>query len=122
MAQRATDRLRDDVARRVMGWTTARIPWAYDQSTVCWHNPDDVPVVPRAAWRPDADERQCARVLERMLELGFDFSLAIEGGEARARFGRGGAYGSGAAHRDRRTALLLAALDALDASGDPGAR
>ena len=105
--------LREETARLVMGWRTVRIPWAYNGVADCWETSKDVPVMTCHSWRPDEDDTQCMRVVDRMVELGFVCSMVIESGRTGAAFGRGGVLRPIVENNDRRIGLLHAALDAV---------
>ena len=113
MAIEERTRLREESARLVMGWRPVRIPWAYSGVADCWENSDDIPVMTCHAWRPDEDDTQCMRVVDRMVELGFVCSLVIEPGRVGAAFGNQGVLPSPLEHPDRRIGLLRAAVDAM---------
>ncbi len=121
MTQSEREALREDVARLVMGWTTRRIPWAYSGSVIVWHGSGDIPVMTWHSWRPDENDGQCMKVLDRMVELGFDYRVSAAAGEARVAFGNDGALTHEAKSADRRIALLEAAVAALStrARGGP---
>ena len=108
--------LREESARLVMGWRTVRIPWAYSGIAECWETSDDIPIMTCHAWRPDEDDAQCMRVVDRMVELGFVCSMVIESGRVGAAFGSGGVLPLPVEHADRRIGLLHAAVDAVRAS------
>ena len=112
MTEEQLNALRDAVARDVMGWTDRRVPWAYSDSTVCWHC-NDVAVITRHAWRPDADDRQSSQVLDRMLALGFRCSIEVEADQTVVGFSGTDADSGPVTHADRRIALLQAALTVL---------
>jgi hypothetical protein len=122
-AHRATDEareaLRDDIAARVMGWTSGRVAWAYDGAAMLWHSADGIPLLPRDAWRPDQNDAQAMQVLERMVELGFDYVLGSSGGRTFAAFEGPDGGSERVEHPERRIALLRAALSALGAGADP---
>lgn len=105
--------LRDEVARSVMGWRLASVPWAYSGSTNCWLNDDDAAVLTQHAWRPDEDESQNSQVLQQMLTLGFDCSAEFAADENVVSFTRDLKEGVPVCHAERRVAMLLAALAAL---------
>ena len=102
-----------EIARRVMGWTATDIPWAYDGETSVWHTAGGDPVITVFSWRPDRNDAQNMQVLERMLELGFEIALTACCGRAVVEFRRGAAPVAHDEDRDRRTALLRAALAAV---------
>lgn len=105
-----------EIARRVMGWTAADIPWAHDGETSVWHTPGGDPVMTVFSWRPDRNDSQNMQVLERMLELGFEIALTACRERTVVEFSRGAAPVTHEEDRDRRTALLRGALAAV-ASG-----
>ena len=105
--------LREDIGRAVMDWHLKTISWAYSDQATLWHTRDDVPILTRQTWRPDEDDAQCMRVLDRMAELGFEYSLSLTAGLVCATFARPGAEPSTAEHAERRLAILLGALAAL---------
>ena len=109
-----------EVARQVMGWASSEIPWAYDGMTSMWHTEDGDPVMTVFSWRPDRNDVQNMQVLDRMSELGFELRLTVRGDGTVARFSLGTEWGAHGEHRDRRIALLRAALDA--AGSPPTAR
>ena len=101
-----------DAARLVMGWTAADVPWAYDGVAPLWHTADGDPVMTVFSWRPDHNDVQNMQVLDRMIELGFDLTLTARGGRTVAQFGRGSGPLAHSEDRDRRIALLRAAIAA----------
>ena len=105
-----------EAARLVMGWETADVPWAYDGVASLWHTADGDPVMTEFSWRPDRNDAQNMQVLDRMIGLGFELTLAARGGRALALFSRGS--GEAARHEapDRRIALLRAAVAAVKAA------
>ena len=107
------ENLRDDVARRVMGWETARIKWAYDGDATLWRSPDRSPVMTQYSWRPDENDAQCMRVVDRMVELGFDCTMGVSRDRAFAVFERERGELPRATHHERRLAVLTAALEAV---------
>ena len=72
-APEAREDLRDACARRIMGWETAVIPWAYDQAATVWLSAAGEPIMTRHAWRPDENDGQCLQVLDRE-EMRFTFT------------------------------------------------
>ncbi len=104
--------LRDAIAREVMGWEVLRIEWAYSGTTLVWHDSEGLPVLTRYSWQPDRHDAQAMEVVDRMLALGFRFAMGAGEGLAFAAFDRG-ATSSRAEHRDRRIAILRAALGAV---------
>ena len=105
--------LRDAVARLVMGWDSAEMKWAYSATATLWHGPDGEPRMTVQSWRPDEDDAQCMGVADRMVELGYEYVLGSGTGGAYAKFIRGGREPPPTVHRERRIALLEAALAAL---------
>ena len=101
-----------DAARLVMGWTAADIPWAYDGITPLWHTADGDPVMTVFSWRPDRNDTQNMQVLDRMLDLGFELTLTARGGRSVVQFSHGSGPPTRSEDRDRRIALLRAALAA----------
>ena len=99
-----------EVARLVMGWTAAEIPWAYDGATPVWHTSAGEPVMTVFSWRPDRNDAQNMQVLDRMVDLGFEVTMTVGGGRAVVEIGRGSMPVARAEHADRRVALLRAAL------------
>ncbi len=101
-----------DAARLVMGWTAADIPWAYDGVVPLWHTADGDPVMTVFSWRPDRNDTQNMQVLDRMLDLGFELTLTARGGRSVVQFRHGSGPPTRSEDRDRRIALLRAALAA----------
>ena len=101
-----------EIARLVMGWTAADIPWAYDGVTALWHTADGDPIMTVFSWRPDRNDTQNMQVLDRMIDLGFEFTLTACGERTVAQFSRGSMPVACNDHRHRRIALLHAALGA----------
>ena len=101
-----------EIARLVMGWTAADIPWAYDGVTSVWHTAAGDPVMTVFSWRPDRNDTQNMQVLDRMVHLGFEFALTACGGRAVVEVSRGSTPVARNEHPSRRVALLRAALDA----------
>ena len=110
--------LREDTARLIMGWRRVRIPWAYNDSAHCWQSDDGVPLMACHAWRPDEDDGQCMRVVERMVALGYVCSLTIESGRAAAAFASGETRPVTIEEPDRRLGVLRAAVRAFEAAAD----
>ena len=107
-----------DAARLVMGWTVADVPWAYDGVASLWHTADGDPVMTVFSWRPDRNDAQNMQVLDRMIELGFELTLTACGGRSVVQFSRGAEPPARGEDRDRRIALLRAAIAAArDAAG-----
>ena len=105
--------VRAETARAVMGWSAADIPWAYDGVTPVWHTSDGDPVMTVYSWRPDCNDVQNMQVLDRMVELGFELALTARGESTLVRFGRGSGPVACNEDRDRRIAVLRAALAAM---------
>ena len=101
-----------EAARLVMGWETADIPWAYDGVTSLWHTAGGDPVMTEFSWRPDRNDVQNMQVLDRMIGLGFELALTARGGCTAALFSRGQKEAARCEDRDRRIALLRAAVNA----------
>ena len=99
-----------EVARLVMDWTAADIPWAYDGVTSVWHTAQGDPLMTVFSWRPDRNDVQNMQVLDRMLELGFGLTLTAGSGRTAVQFSRGSMPPARVEHRSRRIALLRAAL------------
>ena len=99
-----------EVARLVMDWTAADIPWAYDGVTSVWHTAQGDPLMTVFSWRPDRNDVQNMQVLDRMLELGFGLTLTAGSGRTAVQFSRGSMAPARVEHRNRRIALLCAAL------------
>ena len=99
-----------EVARLVMGWTAVDIPWAYDGVTSVWHTAEGNPVMTVFSWRPDRNDAQNLQVLDRMLELGFGLGLSAGSERTAVQFSRGSMPPARGEHRNRRIALLRAAL------------
>ena len=100
------------VARLVMGWSAAEVPWAYDGVTSMWHTAGGEPVMTVFSWQPDRNDVHTMQVLDRMIELGFDLTLTACGERTVVEFARGSAPVARSEGRDRRVALLRAALGA----------
>ena len=107
-----------EVARLVMGWRAAEIPWAYDGSTPVWHTAAGDPVATVFSWRPDRNDAQNMQVFDRMVDLGFEVTMTARGERAVVEIGRGSMPVARGEHEDRRTALLRAALAGIDAARD----
>ena len=120
-SEEARDALRDAVAREVMGWEVERIEWAYSGSTLVWHDSAGHPVLTRYSWQPDLRDAQAMEVADRMLELGFRFVMEAGEGSAcvnatsRPIVFERDSVSSRIDHRDRRIAILRAALGAVSA-------
>ena len=110
----ARDALRDAVAREVMGWKAERIEWAYSGTTLVWHDDAGHPVLTHYSWQPDRRDTQAMEVADRMLELGFRFTMGADDRSACVSFERDSVCFR-IEHRDRRIAILRAALGAVSA-------
>ena len=106
-----------EAARFVMGWEAAEVPWAYDGATSLWHTAGGDPVMTEFSWRPDRNDGQNMQVLDRMIGLGFELVLTARGGYTTALFSRGSEKAARRRDRDRRIALLRAAVAAVRRSG-----
>ena len=104
-----------EIARCVMGWTAADIPWAYDGATSLWHTADGDPVMTVFSWRPDRNDTQNMQVLDRMIDLGFELTLTACDERTVVQFSRESKPVARSEDRDRRIALLHAALAAASA-------
>ena len=107
------------VARLVMGWESAEIPWAYDAVTPLWHTEDGEPIMTVFSWRPDRSDTQSMQVLDRMIELGFELVLTVRGDRAVVQFTLDSERVAHSDGSDRRVALLRAALDAVNSPANP---
>lgn len=107
-----------EVARLVMGWTAADIPWAYDGVAPVWHTATGDPVMTVHSWRPDRNDAQNMQVLDRMTGLGFELALTAGAECTAARFSRGAPPPARSEHRDRRIALLRAALAGIRSASE----
>ena len=76
-SEEARDALRDAVSREVMGWIVERIEWAYSDTTLVWHDTAGHPVLTRYSWQPDRHDAQAMEVVDRMIELGFRFTMGV---------------------------------------------
>ena len=101
-----------ETARLVMGWSAAEVLWAYDGVTSMWHTAAGEPVMTVFSWRPDRNDVHNMQVLDRMIELGFGLTLTACGERTVVQFARGTAPVARSEDRDRRVALLRAALGA----------
>ena len=110
MSDESRERLCAEMARLVMGWTVADIPWAYDGTTSVWHTAAGDPVMTVFSWRPDRDDVQNMQVLDRMAELGFELTVTVHGERTVVQIDRGSTPVARVEHPDRRLALLRAAL------------
>ena len=108
------------VARHVMGWVSAEIPWAYDGMTSLWHTHDGDPIMTVFSWRPDRSDTQNMQVLDRMTDLGFELVLTVHGDRTVAQFALNSERVARGEDCDRRVALLRAALEAVDSSPNTG--
>ena len=111
-SEETREALRDAVAREVMGWEVERIEWAYGGTTLVWHDSAGHPVLTRYSWQPDLRDAQAMEAVDQMLKLGFRFMMEVDEGSACVSFERGSAV-SRIDHRDRRVAILRAALGAV---------
>jgi len=109
------DQLRLASAQEVMGWRQVSIPWAYDGMAQCWESPEAIPVMTCHAWRPDEEDAQCMRVVERMVERGFVCSMEIGPSSVEVVFKKPDVPSHPVKHRERRISLVRAALAALAA-------
>ena len=101
-----------ETARLVMGWTAADVPWAYDGVTSMWHTADGDPVMTVFSWQPDRNGAQNMQVLDRMIDLGFEFTLTVRDERTVVQFSRESKPVARSEDRNRRIALLRAALAA----------
>ncbi|MBF2761488.1 MAG: hypothetical protein ISN28_14725 [Ectothiorhodospiraceae bacterium AqS1] len=101
-----------DVAREIMGWQVIEMAWASDQTVPVWHDAKGDPVMSEFSWRPDRDEAQNMQLIERMIDLGYDFDLSLKRDHAIARFVAGHRFGQ-SLNPDRKLAALEAALEAV---------
>ena len=101
-----------EIARLVMGWTVADIPWAYDGMTSVWHTAAGDPVMTVFSWRPDRNDAQNMQVLDRMVDLGFGLTLTVCGERVVVQISRGSRPMARDDHESRKIALLRAALAA----------
>ncbi len=65
------------------------------------------------SWRPDRDEAQNMQVLDRMLELGYDFELSVKPDRTLAVVGLNGERLGRSQGSDRKIVVLEAALQAI---------
>ena len=107
-----------ETARLVMDWTAADIPWAYEGVMSVWHTAAGNPVMTVYSWRPDRNDSQNMQVLDRMIELGFGLTLTACGERTVVQFSHGSRPAARGEHRDRRIALLRAALAGTGAAGE----
>ena len=105
--------VRTETAQAVMGWSAAEIPWAYDGVTLVWHTSDGNPLMTAYSWQPDRNDVQNMQVLDRMVELGFELALTARGEATTVQFSRGSGPVACNEDRDRRIAVLRAALVAI---------
>ena len=101
-----------EIARLVMGWAAADIPWAYDGVTSVWHTAAGEPVMTVFSWRPDRNDIQNMQVLDRMVDSGFELTLTACGERTVVEISRGSRPVARDDHESRRVALLRAALAA----------
>ena len=106
------DVLCTETARLVMGWSAADVPWAYDGVTSMWHTAGGEPVMTVFSWQPDRNDVHNMQVLDRMIELGFELTLTVCAASTVVELARGSAPVARGEDRDRRVALLRAALGA----------
>ena len=106
------------VAQAVMGWESVDIPWAYDGTVALWQAGDGDPVMTVFSWRPDRNDAQTMQVLDRMIDRGFELTLTVRGDHTVARFARERETVARSEARERRMALLNAALAAVEAAPD----
>ena len=112
MTEADLETLRDAVARTVMEWRLESVSWAYSGVAALWQDGTGVPMLTRHSWRPDCDDVQNMRVLDRMTALGYDYTFRMVGSCTFAEFI--GPERSGRAEgADRRLTVLQAALAAL---------
>ena len=104
--------LRAETARCVMGWTAADVPWAYDGVTSVWHSAGGDPVMTVFSWQPDRNDVHNMQVLDRMIELGFELTLATCCERTVVQFRRDSSPVARSENEDRRIAVLCAALAA----------
>ena len=102
-----------DAARLVMGWEAAGVPWAFDGVTSLWHTAGGDPVMTEFSWQPDRNDAQNMQVLDRMIDLGFELALTARGDRTVALFRRGSEEVARREDRNRRVALLRAAVAAV---------
>jgi hypothetical protein len=117
MSHDDNDSLCAEIARRVMGWTAADIPWAYDSQTSVWHAAGGDPVMTVFSWRPDCNDAQNMQVLDRMLELGFEIELTACCEATVVEFRHGATPVAHDEDGNRKIALLRAALVAVRDQG-----
>lgn len=118
MSDEDLEAVRADSARAVMGWSAADIPWAYDGVTPVWHTSDGNPVMTVYSWQPDRNDVQNMQVLDRMVELGFELALTARGEATMVQFSRGSGPAACDEDRDRRIAVLRAALVAMRSAAE----
>lgn len=106
-----------EIARWVMGWTVGEISWAYDARTSVWQTAGGDPVMTVFSWRPDRNDVQNMQVLDRMLELGLGIALIACRERTVVEFRRGATLVAHHEDRDRKIALLRAALAAVGGQG-----
>ena len=100
------ERMCTEIARLVMGWTAADIPWAYDGVTAVWHDAAGVPIMTVFSWRPDSSDAQNLQVLDRIVDLGFELTLTVHGERTVVEITRRSKPVARADHPNRRVALL----------------
>lgn len=99
-----------------MGWTSADVLWAYDGVVSLWHAADGDPLMTEFSWQPDRNDAQNLQVLDRIIELGYELTLAVCNGRTVVHISRGSALVARGEDGDRRIALLRAALAAVTVS------
>jgi len=99
---------------RVLGWTIREIPWAYSGNAECWHDENAVPLMPRAAWRPQDDDGQCLEVVDALRSQGFVLTVYFEAILTTVRILRDGLAVASRRGEHRRLAILEAAVSARD--------
>jgi hypothetical protein len=109
-------KLRADAAELVMGWARGVRNWAYSGQTELWYDANGNGLMPLAAWRPDEDEAQCAKVLDAMQALGYEWQVNFGGEHIEARFHLSGMPSTRQTHRHRRMAIVQAAVRARQGS------
>ena len=107
-----------ETARFAMGWTATDVPWAYDGVTSIWHSADGDPVMTVFSWRPDRNDAQNMRVIDRMTDSGFELTLTVRDERTVVGFSRESGPVARSEDRDRRVALPRAALAAAKSAVD----
>ena len=107
-----------EAARLVMGWKAVEVPWAYDGVTPVWHTLDGEPVMTVFSWQPDRSDIHNTQVLDRMLDLGFELALTARGAGTTVQFSRGSGLVARSEDRDRRIAVLRAAITAMKSAAE----